>query len=534
MSGRRDWFRTFHPSHAGLEITLGNNQKLISEGSGDIVVSFKSGTQKTISNVLYVPQLHTNLLSVDMLIQRNLSVTFDSKGCKIYEVEDVPVRAKPMLVAPRNDGVFKLETRPLAANSTEVTPTASEMVWHQRLAHLNHFSMKLLRDELASGISYTSEKEPKLCESCIRGKHARKPFPKEKTKLADQKLALVHTDLCGPFQVNSWSGARYMLVFLDDHTRKLWVYFLASKDETALTLMDFVEQVETQSGNRVKIIRSDNGGEFVNRTLANYFKKKGMIHQTTCVESPQSNGVAERYMRSIVEKCRSMLITSNSSKRMWAEAANTAAYVINRCPTKKLGKSTPEECWTGKKVDLRHLRVFGCKAFAHVLGSQRKKLDDKSKAYTFVGYSETTKGYRLLDENQRLKISRDVIFIENEFPGDRGHFPQSPNHAWIQLLDDDAKPPEVSPKKWSRTPSISRVDQEPSAGPMTRDAPPEMDISSDDGVQRQGESSSEDDFEDPTPLNVSYDSALRKLTVDDDEADRPGKSDTTPASSPDP
>ncbi|CAB0007369.1 unnamed protein product [Nesidiocoris tenuis] len=278
MSGCRDWFRTFNSSQAGLEITLGNNHKLVSEGCGDVEVTFQSGIRKIISNVLYVPHLRTNLLSVDVLISKDYSVTFDVDGCKIYEIESVSVKAAPMLSAPRGDGVFKLKTTSFVANSAEIqrkSPNATEMVWHQRLAHLNHFSMKLLRDGLATGIFYTPEKNLKLCEPCIRAKHSRNPFPKEKTKLAEKKLALVHTDLCGPFQVESWSGARYMLTFLDDHTRKLWVYFLNSKDETAASLMEFVKMAETQSGHKVKTIRSDNGSEFVNRTLQKFFKEKG-------------------------------------------------------------------------------------------------------------------------------------------------------------------------------------------------------------------------------------------------------------------
>ncbi|CAB0007370.1 unnamed protein product [Nesidiocoris tenuis] len=199
---------------------------------------------------------------------------------------------------------------------------------------------------------------------------------------------------------------------------------------------------------------------------------------------------------------------------MWAEAANVAAYIINRCPTKKLAGSTPEERWTGKKVDLRHLRVFGCKAYVHVLSSNRKKLDDKSKAYTFVGYSETTKAYRLLDENQSLKISRDVIFIEDEFPGDNTQVePQRSTHTWIQLLDDEFETLEQS------------ASPKPPASPSSRDVLPEGEPRSDDDVQPEMPSSDDEDFADTMPLNVSYDSAKRKLMLDDREDDGDGLAD---------
>lgn len=110
-----------------------------------------------------------------------------------------------------------------------------------------------------------------------------------------------------------------------------------------------------------------------------------------------------------------MLQDSNSDPKMWAEAANTAVYLINRSPTKKLSGTVPQQVWTGKRVDLKQLRVFGCEAYAHVPDKKRLKLDPKSKRYIFVGYCENSKTYRLFDPvTHNIIRSRDIVFLEDK------------------------------------------------------------------------------------------------------------------------
>lgn len=115
-----------------------------------------------------------------------------------------------------------------------------------------------------------------------------------------------------------------------------------------------------------------------------------------------------------MEKARSMMMQAKSDPKMWAEAVNTSVYLINRCPAKKIPGTTPEEVWSGKKVDLSHLRVFGSPAYAHVPSQKRRKLDAKAKELIFVGYSDTSKAYRLLDpETHNIEIARTVDFFEH-------------------------------------------------------------------------------------------------------------------------
>jgi hypothetical protein len=132
--------------------------------------------------------------------------------------------------------------------------------------------------------------------------------------------------------------------------------------------------------------------------------------------NPQQNGTAEQANPSILEKTRCMLYDSGCNKGFWAEAAQTAVYLLNRSPHKKLKNQLPEEIWTGEKVDLSHTKIFGCPAYAHVPSEKRQKLDAVSKKYIFVGYSEESKAYRLSDPLNPSQIvrARDVDFLEEK------------------------------------------------------------------------------------------------------------------------
>jgi len=129
--------------------------------------------------------------------------------------------------------------------------------------------------------------------------------------------------------------------------------------------------------------------------------------------SPQQNGVAECANRTIMECARSMILAQGLDLEFWGEAMNTAVYIKNRCPTKVLNSKTPQEVWSGRKPDVFHLRVFGCKAFAHVPDEKRTKLESKSMPCVFLRYYEGTKAYRLMClETKRIIKSRNVMFIE--------------------------------------------------------------------------------------------------------------------------
>jgi len=213
----------------------------------------------------------------------------------------------------------------------------------------------------------------------------------------------------------SIGGAEYFLTFIDDKTRYVWVYPLKHKSQVFDRFREWKALVENASGQKLKVLRTDNGGEYTSIKFEEFLKSEGVRHECTIPKTPEQNGVAERLNRTLVETVRSMLIDSKLPHKFWAEALSTATYLRNRSPTKAIGRMTPHEAWTKEKPQVEHLCVFGCDTYAHVPKDERQKLDSKMRKCVLLGYGQETKGYWLYDPNKgRVFYSRDVKFNESE------------------------------------------------------------------------------------------------------------------------
>ena len=155
--------------------------------------------------------------------------------------------------------------------------------------------------------------------------------------------------------------------------------------------------MENESGKKLKVLRTDGGGEYTSTEFEDFLESAGIRHEQTVPKTPEQNGVAERMNRTLVESVRSMLADAHLPHKFWAEALSTAVYLRNRSPTKAVSHKTPYEAWMAKKPSFSHLWVFGCKPYAHVPKDERGKLDHKAKPCILVGYGTETKGYRLYD-----------------------------------------------------------------------------------------------------------------------------------------
>ncbi|KAL0311966.1 UNVERIFIED_CONTAM: Copia protein [Sesamum radiatum] len=182
------------------------------------------------------------------------------------------------------------------------------------------------------------------------------------------------------------------------------------------TRKDFQEVqnlVEKQSGQRIKVLRSDREKEYNNSEFDKFCEEDGIDHQTTVSYNPQQ-GVLERKNRTIMEMARSMLQEKHLPKAFWAEAVYTAVYLLNRCLTKAVQKMTPTEAWSGKKPSAKHLRVFGSICYVHIPTEKRHKLEEKTEKGIFFDYNTQSKGYRIYNlKTKKLIISRDVEFDED-------------------------------------------------------------------------------------------------------------------------
>ncbi|KAE9565727.1 hypothetical protein PC116_g28540 [Phytophthora cactorum] len=290
----------------------------------------------------------------------------------------------------------------------------------------------------------TSAKQWELCDGCALGKQTRVSYMKSSPNRAKQVLEVIHSDVCGPMQTSTFSGKRYFVTFTDDKSHFCVVYLLRNKSEVADKFAEFVAMAETQTGKRVKTLRSDNGGEYTSGAMAKFCKDRGIEQKFTPPYTPQLNGVAERMNRTLVECARCMLEHAGLSKSYWGEAVMTATFLRNRCPTRAITHDkSPHQVWTGKKPLLANLKVFGCHAYVHVPKEKRSKFDSKSVRCRFVGYSEHEKAYRFEElESGRVLISRDAQFMEDVFDGGRREY--APKEVLVDLHDEDATDEEVS------------------------------------------------------------------------------------------
>ena len=401
-------------------VALGDGRvvKALGSGSARMNMLFQATESKkaVLYDVLYVPKLTCNLFSVRAAVSKGNAVEFDLQKCCIRD-EYGKLRGMGSLV----DKLYQLDCQVAITTDTAYVSVESSQgsdLWHQRLGHVHELRLKkYMENESVRGINIKKMTEMSFCEGFLAGKMWRKPFPAVEEIRSTRRLQLVHSDVCGPMHTPSIGGAKYFVTFIDDYTRCCGVHLMRHKTEVLEKFIEFEASVTNGAGKAIGTLRTDNGGEYLSTELQNYLKEKGIRHELTVPHSPQQNGVAERMNRTLVESARSMIAHAALSDIFWAEAVSTATYVRNRLHATVLKENkTPYQRWYGRKADVGHLSVFGCMAYAHVPDSERRKLDKKSKKMRFVGYSLTSKGYRLLDEtNRKMYIRRDVEFNENDF-----------------------------------------------------------------------------------------------------------------------
>jgi len=430
MTSHRDWFQTYYPFQTPLPIELGNNAVIHAQGKGTIKMQLdvygKSISDNTLTDVLYAPELGKNLFSIWRAMKHGLSVHFKNERAAI--VDDSTHKAV-MTASPHNslfhvngDVIVPSGTASVASTLETAAPkmafaTATSAIdtmtlWHRRLGHIGESSIHtMINQNSVTGLSLTKT-NLNFCEDCAANKLTRTSFP-SKGQHATSKLEIVHSDICGPMKVSTFQGNRYFVTFIDDYSRYAHVYFIKHKSQAFDMFQDYKAAVENAAGTKIKTLRTDRGGEYMGKDFINYLRRYGIRHQLTTPFTPEQNGVAERFNRTVVEMARTMLHSAKLSYSFWAEAVHTATYLRNRCITHAIDDGiTPYELWSGKKPDISHLRIFGCDAFA--LNHQHDhKFASKATKCIFIGYSLDSKGYRLWDpQRRRLIISRDVKFNE--------------------------------------------------------------------------------------------------------------------------
>ncbi|GJZ91040.1 retrovirus-related pol polyprotein from transposon TNT 1-94 [Tanacetum coccineum] len=349
-----------------------------------------------------------NLFSVGQLCDSNLEVAFRQHTCFIRNLEGVD-----LLTGSRGNNLYTLSLGDMMASSpicllSKASKTKS-WLWHRRLSHLNFGAINhLARHGLVRGLPKLKFEKDHLCSACAMGKSKKKPHKPKSEDTNQEKLYLLHMDLCGPMRVASVNGKKYILVIVDDYSRFTWVKCLRSKDEAPDFIIKFLKMIQVQ----LKVpgrIRTDNGTEFVNQNLREYYQKVGISHETSVALSPQQNFIVERNNRTLIEATRTMLIYAKALLFLWAEAVTTACYTQNRSFGLRHGK-TPYDLLHDKLTDLSFFYVFGALCYPTNDSGNLGKLQPKADIGIFIGYAPTKKAIQIY--NRRTRRIIETIHVD--------------------------------------------------------------------------------------------------------------------------
>ena len=466
----RDWFDSFTPVE-GQTVNMGDGGRIPLLGRGSmrayvpISADQTSAEDRLFSNVQFAPDLTVNLLSVAAMTARGLSVTFNGRVCTIRNKRK-EVLGRAVQVTNR---LYRLSlTKALApkaalpgtqsnATAPPIAPRALTTVgsakpdsafvrellslFHNRLGHASYDSVRKLfakhmgkdTEKLMGGrviqLTPSSASVSEACEACHLGKSHRAALPKQSTTRSTAPLELVHMDICGPFRVKSVGGARYWLLIVDDYCRYVYLRTMKEKSEAPAIFKAFKAYAELhfkKKGHVIKQVRVDGAGELNSNEFVAYLTAQGITHQLTSAYTSEQNGVVERKHRVIAERMRAMMLgwgpTHNVPAALWAEAAHTSAYLLNRCITSALPAMTPYEAWHGVKPTYLHLRTIGCLAYAHSHPVVRNKkgglgkLGPQATRCAMLGYSENAKAYRLWDFQAKQVITSIHVAFEERQP----------------------------------------------------------------------------------------------------------------------
>ncbi|GBM24053.1 Retrovirus-related Pol polyprotein from transposon TNT 1-94 [Araneus ventricosus] len=422
MVKERIWFENFVSSTSEVFLA-GKDSKLKSYGIGNVKAkNVYKGRDIKIENVIYVPELRYNLISLTTLM---------SKGFKCVSKVDsmliIDKHGNVVTKAFKRNNRLEIDLKPLNEYNIECNlvenPNDSYEIWHKRLRHLNQQYMIQMKSVIDFNLNSNFQ-----CDSCDLGKITRKFHPPITNDQSNDVLELIHADLCGPVHVESLGGSKYFLIIVDDYSGMYFSFFLKSKIEVLSTFEKFKAKYENLHDKRIKHLRTDNGLEFLNKEMTAYLNKFGIMHEKTIPYNAESNGKAERAIRVTVEQARIALYESNLPLNFWTEAVAYNTHVSNLTPRKGKAK-LPIEIWERKTPKLSCLKVFGCLAYFHVPKVKRKKFHMPGKRRIMLGYARERRGYRIYDIEQKCVIEERAVKFNESVKGCK-YLNNSPENLW--------------------------------------------------------------------------------------------------------
>ena len=334
------------------------------------------------SSMLYMYRhLHITYSPLPLLPNKITKFFFQNEKAIIYDQD-----LQPVITASKQSGNYIIYAYPARHAELKLALTAivtcDPETWHKRLGHISYTKLEDIKQHV-EGFETSKVNTNTVCIGCLKGKQHRDPFTLSQTT-TNQPLELVHSDICGPLPVPTHLGFRYFVTFLDDYTHWISVFLLKQKSDLLTAFRGYLSNFVNPSGHKIGTIRTDNGGEYKSSELTNLLLNLGIRHEFSAPYTPQQNGSAERLNRTLMETCRSQLLSTDLSLVFWGEALLHSAYVLNRRPTRALHPpETPYSRLYGQKPNISHLRIFGCEAHALVPSQLRNKLSSHSVTCRF-------------------------------------------------------------------------------------------------------------------------------------------------------
>lgn len=364
--------------------------------------------------VYYVPNFSSRLLSLKHLLKNGCTMFGDEDDIKVYQKG-----SKTPLIVAHSAGTDELyHVRMFPVNTAKVAfktmDTVDYDILHRRLGHVAPDVIRHARKHTKDCPEVTIPKEPHLCEGCALGKMPKKHYAPSKRR-ADHAFELVHSDLKS-FPIESYHKYKYMMTLIDDATSHSWIILLRNKNDAIKGFKQFHAMVTTQYGATIKHWRSDGGGEYKSDAFDKLLLDLGIKHEQTPPYTPELNGRAERFNRTIMDKAEAMRHLACFPQSYWEFTVMYALHVYNRTPLRRHDWKTPYELLHGEEPSLKHLRVLGCAAYVHIDKDKRaNKLSPKSELMTFIGISENG-NWQFMRNTQRTFVSSQALFDESRFP----------------------------------------------------------------------------------------------------------------------
>lgn len=424
-----------------------------------------------LKDALYMPTYPHDIFSVARGTNGGATVTFKKGDSHMI------TKGNHRFDFHESGNLFYLPTVEKNVNGDKCNVCHDMQTWHEILGHCNYEDVQKLPDVVRGmEIKGSATRPAQLCEICTKGKFTQ-TRNREPDRKATEPLQLVHTDLAGPMRTPSIEGHKYAMSFTDDYSGAITVYFLKSKSDATHSTERFL--ADSAPYGKIKCLRSDNGKEYINREFKALLTKNGIRHETSAPYSPHQNGTAERGWRTLYEMGRCMLLDSKLPDKLWNYAVQTAAYIRNRCYSRRT-KKTPYEMLTGTKPSMSKLQKFGSMCFAYN-PQEKGKMDSRSVQGLFIGYDKNSPSYLVYyKDTEKVQKHRLVKFTsktdnDKEMQTHGPHIECHVREVYPKVLDimenDDDKMGNASSQ--SVQGDVSEVEVElPSTEHVTRKNPP--------------------------------------------------------------